>query len=121
MRTSKSAKTAPAPPPVIPPVPPPVSVAVSAKAIPLPSAAVRLWKDGNRRGIAYVEGREMVERVLAVTGKALPVPQRPGKDTDAELPGTMAVYRDRRGRAFAWQIPFDIVCWDSVASLANPE
>ena len=92
-----------------------------AKTIPLPASAVRLWRDGNRRGIAYVEGREMAERVLAATGKALAPQVRPGKDNDAELPGTMAVYRDRRGRAFAWQIPFDIVCWDSVASLANIE
>lgn len=112
MRTSKSAMTTPTDP---------VVKATPVKPLPLPSAAVRLWKDGNRRGIAYVEGREMVERVLEATGKALPIPLRPGKDTDAELPGTMAVYRDRRGRAFAWQIPFDIVCWDRVASLINPE
>ena len=31
------------------------------------------------------------------------------------LDGAMAVYSDKRGKPFAWQIPFDIGYWEKVA------
>lgn len=64
----------------------------------------RVWKDGTRRGIAYIEGKENAERVLAAAGR-----------TGVALPEVaMAVYQDRRGRAFAWQFVFDIGHWEQV-------
>ncbi len=76
--------------------------------------ASRIWKDGARRGIAYVEDREMAQQVLCATGSAKP---RAGG-----LPeGAMAVYLDRRGRPFAWQIPFDIGHWERIAALLGQE
>ena len=101
-----------------------------------------MWKDGTRRGIVYVEGREAAEKVLAVAkrpvvnrhAKEAALPKSIGKDTkgpkrvtraasarqpapaESFLEGTMAVYVDRRGRPFAWQIPFDIADWDQVTA-----
>lgn len=86
--------------------------------------ASRVWKDG-RRGIAYVEGREIAEQVIAMAGRrAAPVlPRRAATSgrSDAALMGAMAVYSDRRGRPFAWQIPFDIGHWDRVTALVGEE
>ena len=82
--------------------------------------ASRVWKDGTRRGIAYVEGRETAEKVanaagrpfgLATVRKGIPAPQ------EALLDGAMAVYSDRRGRPFAWQIPFDMSLWEQVTAV----
>jgi hypothetical protein len=83
--------------------------------------SVRLWKVGLRRGMAYVEGRDLAERVLSLSGGAAPVSGPPARRraSDQLLPGTMAVYSDRRGRAFAWQIAFDVRHWDAVASAAG--
>ncbi|GAB4463419.1 MAG: hypothetical protein OHK0029_31990 [Armatimonadaceae bacterium] len=72
--------------------------------------ATRMWKDGTRRGIVYVEGRESAQRVLEAAGKrSEKLPQE-----------AMAEYRDRKGRPFAWQIAFDIGKWDQVAAVCQP-
>jgi len=86
-----------------------------------------MWKDGTRRGIAYVEGRATAEEVMTVTGRRrIPVepvkPRRRGEPPppppeEQALEGAMAVYSDRRGRPFAWQIPFDIRQWEQVTAL----
>jgi hypothetical protein len=69
--------------------------------------ASKVWKLNGRRGIAYVEGKEKAERVLALCSS----------DTTVKLPDVaMAEYRDKRGRAFAWQIPFDLGRWDAVSA-----
>lgn len=82
----------------------------------------KVWKDGTRRGIAYVEGRDVAQRVLEVAGRvSLPEKSRPKGRADERLEGTMAVYVDRRGRPFAWQIPFDIGHWDRIAALIGTE
>ncbi len=87
----------------------------------------RVWKDGKRRGIAYVEGREAAERVMMIAGRRrLPeaaaggpaptrrrIPAVPAEEI--ALDGAMAVYSDKRGKPFAWQIPFDIGYWEKVA------
>ena len=108
----------------------------------------RMWKDSARRGIVYVEEREAAEKVMAlgsvgggaaapparasqqrrstlsVTGAAgrvaPPVPASPG---EAELRGSaaMAVYLDRKGKPFAWQIPFAMEFWDRVTALVGAE
>jgi hypothetical protein len=87
----------------------------------------RVWKDGKRRGIAYVEGRETAERIMMIAGRrrlleaaasGTPPVRRRIPTVPAEemaLDGAMAVYSDKRGKPFAWQIPFDIGCWEKVA------
>lgn len=75
--------------------------------------ASRLWRDGTRRGIAYVEDRSVAEQMLGAAGHRL----RAAVDGVPE--GAMAVYLDRRGRPFAWQISFDIGHWERVAALVG--
>ncbi|MDX1933667.1 MAG: hypothetical protein SFU56_13805 [Capsulimonadales bacterium] len=81
--------------------------------------ASRMWKDGTRRGIAYIEGREQADRVLAVVGRTTGVAQKTPSDSEKALGTAMAVYTDRKGRPFAWQIPFDITRWDELNALLN--
>ncbi len=111
----------------------------------------RMWKDGARRGIVYVEEREAAEKVMALqsgwAAAAAPAPlpgrasqqQRrrtaslasntvgktvsPVSHAEAELKGcaAMAVYLDRKGKPFAWQIPFAIEHWDRVTRLVGAE
>ncbi len=67
--------------------------------------AGQVWKLNGRRGIAYVEGKEAAEKILALCeGDAKKLPD-----------AAMAEYRDKKGRAFAWQIPFDLSQWSVVA------
>lgn len=84
--------------------------------------ASRVWKDGTRRGIAYVEGRAAAEQVMTAAGRTIKTPSSASsaaaRDKDTE--GAMAVYSDRRGRPFAWQIPFDIGHWDRIVALLTP-
>jgi len=83
--------------------------------------ASRVWKDGTRRGIAYVEGREAAERALTAAGR-MPVAAvlpRASKNGVAALDGAMAVYTDQKGRPFAWQFPFDIKEWEAVRAAAG--
>ena len=71
--------------------------------------ASKVWKLNGRRGIAYVEGKETAERVVALCG---------GNTAAIKLPDmAMAEYRDKKGRAFAWQIPFDLSRWDAVSEV----
>ena len=96
--------------------------------------ASRYWKDGTRRGIAYVEGREAAERVMEAAGRRATPPakaapsvrvhrrgpatvRRPECPAEAQLAGAMAIYLDKRGKPFAWQIPFDIKRIDAVAAI----
>lgn len=71
--------------------------------------ANKVWKLNGRRGIAYVEGKQAAEQVMAACGE--------GKLPDA----AMAEYRDKRGKPFAWQIPFDLARWDAVCKLTAVE
>ncbi len=68
--------------------------------------ASKVWKLNGRRGIAYVEGKQTAERVMALCADA-PL----GKLPDM----AMAEYTDSKGRVFAWQIPFDLSRWDTVS------
>lgn len=87
--------------------------------------ASRVWKDGTRRGIAYVEGQETARKVMEATGRgARTAPRRrgaAGNVEEAKLEGAMAVYSDRRGRPFAWQIPFDIGQWERVSAMIGAD
>lgn len=76
-----------------------------------------VWKVTSRRGVAYVEGRDAAERVLAAVGR------EPGgvkaKAWDKSLLGAMAVYLDRKGKPFAWLVPFDWVDCERVSAAAG--
>ena len=78
--------------------------------------AHRVWKVGTRRGIAYVEGREMAEQIASLTGRVLPPPITVRK-TNADAGSVMAIYTDRKGKAFAYQIVFDLSNWDKITSM----
>lgn len=104
----------------------------------------RVWKDGTRRAIAYVEDKEAAEKVMTMTGRrreaaspavapgvsvrrpkaACAPPSRTAAEqakADAAMEGAMAVYSDRRGRPFAWQIPFDAAHWEAVTTAIGAE
>ena len=87
--------------------------------------ANRLWKMGTRRGIAYVEGRAAAERVLLASGQPptviIATPATVPANSRAVPEGLMAVYCDRRGKPFAWQIPFDVRVWDAVVAAVEGE
>jgi hypothetical protein len=76
-----------------------------------------LWKIGTRRAMAYVEGRENLERLLVAAGRP-PEPLKRGAGLEAELKQAVAVYTDPKGRPFAWLIAFDSRCWDEVSAVA---
>jgi len=44
-----------------------------------------------------------------------------GRFVTPEEIAAMAVYLDRRGKPFAWQIPFPLDAWDRVTALVNAE
>ena len=100
------------------------------------TAKSRMWKDGTRRGIVYVEERVAAEKVIAALRPAtVATPPQAGRSAprrrtaalvpspaEQELGGpAMAVYLDRRGKPFAWQIPFPLDAWDRVTALVNAE
>ncbi|MGC4045265.1 MAG: hypothetical protein QM758_15850 [Armatimonas sp.] len=72
-----------------------------------------VWKIGTKRAMVYVEGKETAQRVLEAAGtappeSASPTTRRPRLvGVEAYLQGAMAVYLDRKGKPFAWQILFD--------------
>ena len=80
--------------------------------------ASRIWKDGTRRGIAYIEGKEQADQVLTAIGRAVQGGARTKAGEDA-LGAAMAVYADSKGRPFAWQVPFDIARWDELNALLS--
>ena len=86
--------------------------------------AARVWKDGGRRGIAYVENRETAERVMALRGGSASfgiTSQKNGGSAKTPVlpPGAMAVYSDKKGKPFAWQIAFALNDWEKVAALVG--
>jgi hypothetical protein len=81
--------------------------------------ASRIWKDGTRRGIAYIEGKEQADRILAAVGRTTGEWSARRPNGENALGTAMAVYTDQKGRPFAWQIPFDIARWDEMNTLLN--
>ena len=93
--------------------------------------AARCWKDGARQGIAYVENAEIAERVMALRANGMgnsaaaaqaAAPRKSGvAGTNAKKPhlppGAMAVYADKKGKPFAWQIAFALRDWETVTAL----
>ena len=64
-------------------------------------AGGRLWKMSGRHGVAYVQDATLAGELLATDPKNLPQ-------------AAMAVYYDKKGRAFAWQVRFDTERWEDL-------
>lgn len=79
----------------------------------------RVWKDGTRRGIAYVEGREIAETLQAALGRAEAEAARRISKDDALTKAAMAVYLDKKGKPFAWQFAFDVALWERVSAVVG--
>ncbi len=65
----------------------------------LTSGAV--WKMSGKHGVAYVKDAALAGELLATDPKHL-------------ARAAMAVYYDKKGKAFAWQVRFDTDRWDEV-------
>ena len=82
-----------------------------------------IWKEGARRGIAYVEDKDTAEQIMQIAGRRRTEAVKRAASLDAvqesALNGAMAVYVDKIGRPFAWQIPFDLGQWDRVAAAVD--
>lgn len=65
----------------------------------LTSGAV--WKMSGKNGVAYVKDAALAGELLATDPKHL-------------AKAAMAVYYDKKGKAFAWQVRFDTDRWDEV-------
>ncbi len=60
-----------------------------------------LWRMSGRNGVAYIKDAALAGELLATDPKNL-------------AKAAMAVYYDRKGKAFAWQVRFDTDRWDEV-------
>ena len=65
-------------------------------------AGGRLWKMSGRHSVAYVQDAALAGELLATDPRNLPK-------------AAMAVYYDKKGRAFAWQVRFDAARWEELA------
>ncbi len=61
----------------------------------------RAWRMSSRYAIAYIKDAGLAGELLAT-------------DTRHLAQAAMAVYYDRKGKAFAWQVRFDADRWDEV-------
>jgi hypothetical protein len=61
----------------------------------------RLWRMSGRHGVAYVKNAQLAGELLDIEPRNL-------------AKAAMAVYYDRKGRAFAWQIRIDTARWDDL-------
>lgn len=61
-----------------------------------------LWKMSGKNVVAYVTDSALAAELLAIDPKKL-------------AKSAMAVYCDKKGKAFAWQVRFDLDRWDELA------
>jgi hypothetical protein len=81
---------------------PPKQAAQAVAVVPeLPLTGGALWKMSGRHGVAYVKDAALAGELLAVEPRHL-------------AKAAMAVYYDRKGKAFAWQVRFDTERWEEV-------
>ena len=81
-----------------PPVLPPVRVIAETT-----GAGGRAWKMSGRHAVAYVHDAVLAGELLATDPKRV-------------AQAAMAVYYDRKGKPFAWQLRFDAQRWDEVVA-----
>ena len=60
-----------------------------------------MWRMSGRHGVAYVKNAQLAGELLEIEPRHL-------------TKAAMAVYYDRKGRAFAWQIRIDTARWDDL-------
>lgn len=60
-----------------------------------------LWKMSGKNGVAYIKDAALAGELLAIDPKKL-------------AQAAMAVYYDKKGRPFAWQVRFDTDRWEEV-------
>jgi hypothetical protein len=71
---------------------------------PIPESCLaggKLWKMSGRHGVAYVRDAALAGELAQTDPKGL-------------ARAAMAVYYDRKGRAFAWQVRFDTDRWEEL-------
>ncbi len=75
------------------------------RAVPEPmqtaAAGGAVWKMSGKNGVAYVKDAALAGELLAVDAKKLAT-------------AAMAVYYDKRGKPFAWQVRFDAERWEEI-------
>lgn len=107
---AQRSKAAPAPAaPEAIPVKKTIPVKAAAPALPAPvrvlaettGAGGRAWRISSRYAIAYLKDAALAGELLATEPRGLAA-------------AAMAVYYDRKGKAFAWQVRFDATRWDEV-------
>ncbi len=77
---------------------PPAPVRVVAEAS---GAGGRAWRMNSRHAVAYVHNAALAGELLATEPRHV-------------ARAAMAVYYDRKGRPFAWQVRFDAARWEEV-------
>lgn len=65
------------------------------------AAGGALWKMSGKNGVAYVRDAALAGELLGIEPKKLAL-------------AAMAVYHDKRGRPFAWQVRFDAARWEEI-------
>lgn len=69
-------------------------------ALPVASGGA-LWKMSGKNGVAFVRDAALAGELLGIEPKKL-------------ASAAMAVYHDKKGRPFAWQVRFDSARWDEI-------
>ena len=66
-------------------------------------ASGRAWRMTSRYAVAYLKDAALAGELLATEPRHL-------------AKAAMAVYYDRKGKAFAWQVRFDAARWDEIVA-----
>ena len=98
VKTSPATKSNAKAKPPVPASPAPVRVVAEAS-----GAEGRAWKMSGRHAVAYVHNAVLAGELLATDPKRV-------------AQAAMAVYYDRKGKPFAWQLRFDANRWDEVVA-----
>ena len=85
----------------IPSAPAPVRVVAETPASYFSGAGGRAWRMSGKHAVAYVRDAGLAGELLATEPRHL-------------AKSAMAVYYDRKGKPFAWQVRFDSARWDEV-------
>ncbi len=85
----------------IPSAPAPVRVVAETPAAYFTGAGGRAWRMSGKHAVAYVRDAGLAGELLATEPRHL-------------AKSAMAVYYDRKGRPFAWQVRFDSARWEEV-------
>jgi len=96
---AKTAKTIPVR--TVPSLPAPVRVVAETPATYFTGAGGRAWRMSGKHAVAYVGDAVLAGELLATEPRHL-------------AKSAMAVYYDRKGKPFAWQVRFDTARWEEV-------